>query len=133
MSVYDGEVFNSDLDAYKNSGQIRTGSIVFSGNVGAGAAYVATTFITLASIPDLTQILFDNSVQHSGKYKNLILEGNTLVHESTNNSVLTVTLSARVSGNVVQLRGDGFNPYSVTVSIDSTTINFRYIPYEATF
>lgn len=133
MSIYDNEVFNSDVDAYKNSGQIRTASLTFGGSVGAGAAYSATTSLALTDIPDLTQILFDNNVQHSGKYKNLVLEGITLVHESTRNSYLTIVLSARINGNTIELRGDGFNPYNGAVVIDSTTLNFRYIPYEATF
>lgn len=133
MSIYDNEVFNSDLDAYKNSGQIRTASLTFSGTVGGGQAYSASTSLTLTDIPDLTQILFDNSIQHSGKFKNLILEGVTLIFETTSSSYLTIGLSARINGNVIELRGDGFNPYAGAVALQSTTLNFRYIPYEATF
>lgn len=134
MSNYDNQVFNSDLDAYKNGGQVRTTSITFSGTVGAGAAYSAVSpVLTLDQTPDIAEILFDNSVMHSGKFKRLPLEQVTLVNETTFGSQLTIVLTIRIVGNTIQLRGDGFNPYSSAVNLQAMTVNFRYIPYEATF
>lgn len=131
MTDYSKSMINSDLDAFKNSGAVLTAAISFGGAIGAGSEHVRTAQITVAS-PDFAQILFDSSTKHSGKFKSLQLSPYTMIHESTRDSELGCDLTIIVSGNIVTLRGSVFNPYDTTVSLDATTINFRYIPYEAT-
>lgn len=132
MSIFDNDIMNSDLDAFKNSGAIRTASFTFSGVIGAGQAASRTTSPITVESPDFAQILFDNSAYHSGKFKNVALELDTMVHETTMGSDLGIVLSSRVVGNQIFIQGDMFNPYNVPVTLSSTTINFQYIPYEAT-
>jgi hypothetical protein len=133
MSIYDEALINSDLDAFKNSGAIQTASATLSGNLGAGQRVTATTTPITVTSPDFAQFLFDNSQKHSGKFKNIVLEQYTMVYESTNLSELTCELAIIITGTQVSFSASLFNPYAVTVALQSTTINFRYIPYEATF
>lgn len=130
---YDDIMMDSDLDAYKNSDEIKTGSINFSGSIGAGAEVSQNATPFSVDDLDISEILFDNSVQHSGQFKSLRIVPFTMVHESTNDSYLGVDLRVVVQGDTITLGGTLFNPYDVPVTLDSTTINFRYIPYEATF
>jgi hypothetical protein len=132
MSIYDGKIMDSDLSAFKNSGVVRTASITFSGSVGAGASVSRETPGLSVASPDFAQILFDNSYYHSGKWKSMALELQTLLHENTSPSELVIVLGLRVVGSQVFIRGDMFNPYSYSINIDAVTINFRYMPYEAT-
>lgn len=131
MSAYDNHLLNSDLDAFKNSGVIKDASLTFSGTVGAGAEQIQQTTITVEN-PDYAQILFDNSNKHSGRFKSMQIVAYTLVFESTNGSELGVDLTLRISGSQVTVHGRLFNPYSIPVALQSTTINFKYIPYEGT-
>jgi hypothetical protein len=131
MSQYDDKLIDSDLDAFKNSGAIQTASLNFGGSVGAGSEMVRTAQLVLPSI-DFYQILFDSSTKHSGKFKSMQIGPYTLVHESTRDSELGVDLTVIVTGNIITIRGSLFNPYDTSVNLDSTTLNFRYIPYEAT-
>lgn len=132
MSMYDGKVMDSDLDAFKNSSVVQTASIVFNGVLGAGARMTRTSAPLPVTSPDFAQILFDNSYYHAGKYKSMQLELQTLVHESTFGSEIVCVLSLIVSGNQVYLQGDLISPYGSSVNLDTCTITFRYIPYEAT-
>lgn len=133
MSIYDDLIMTSDLDTYKNSGQILTDSLTFSGVLaGAGSQTQSTSPITVSNL-DYLQILFDNSIQHSGKFKSLSLEnGLTMIHETTTPSDIVIKMSVIVSGSTIQVTGIIINPYAGAVNLQSTTINLRYIPYEAT-
>lgn len=129
--AYQGDIFNSDLDTFKQSG-VETASVTFSGTVAAGAEQVlSTTPIALDSL-DFTQILFDNSYRHSGYYRNLSLENATMIHENTMSSELQCNISQLVVGDTVTLKARIQNPYSSTVTLQTTTITFKYIPYQAT-
>lgn len=133
MSIYDNNLMNSDLDAFKNSGTIQAASATLSGNLGAGQRLTVTTTPITVTSPDFAQFLFDSSTKHSGKFKNIVLEQVTMVYESTNLSELTCELAIIITGTQVSFSASLFNPYAITVALQSTTINFRYIPYEATF
>lgn len=133
MSQYDNSLIDSDLDAFKNSGVIQTASITFSGNVAAGAQVDRTSTPFSLAEADLAQILFDNSAKHSGKFKNLQLVPFTMVLENTFASELGVDLRTVVSNGQIYVVGSLFNPYSSVIALQSTTINFRFIPFEATF
>lgn len=132
MSGYDESLINSDLDAFKHEGVVRTAAVTLSGSLGAGARTTQTATLTIPN-PDFSQFLFDNDQKHSGKFKNLSLEGITMVNETTSPSELTCGLNVSISGDQVVLSATLFNPYSGSVNLQTTTINFRYIPYEATF
>lgn len=132
MTDYSNKLIDSDLDAFKNSGAIVNASLTFSGSVGAGAEQVQATTITLADVPDFYEILFDSSTKHSGKFKSLRIAPFSLIHESTRDSELGVDLTVIVAGNTITIRGSLFSPYDAPVTLDTTTFNFRYIPYEST-
>ncbi|MCA9313840.1 hypothetical protein KDA08_06030, partial [Candidatus Saccharibacteria bacterium] len=132
MSKPDKILINSDLDAYKNAGQIKTASFTISGTLGAGAAASWTTSLTATS-PDMGQMVFDNSIQHFGRFKSMALVPYTMVNETTNGSILSVIITQIVNGNNITLKADMMNPYPVAVNLQTTTLNFRYIPFETTF
>lgn len=132
MSKYDKDIFNSDLDAFKHSLDPQTASVTFSGTMGAGAEIdLATTPITVDNL-DFSQVLFDNSYYHNGRYRNLSLENATMVNETTNGSQLQCNVGMKVNGNQIQLTATLQNPYSVAVNLSTTTIHFLYIPYQST-
>lgn len=133
MSQYDNMIHSSDLDAFKNSGVIKTASITFSGSVGAGARQNQTTGVIAVDNPDYYQLLFDNSVQHSGKYKNVAMEqGRTAIHETTVGSDLIIEITAVITTAGIEIKGTMFNPYGSTISLNAVTLHFIYMPYEAT-
>lgn len=134
MSKYDKQLMNSDLDAFKNSGIVQTASFTFSGVLGGGAIMTQSSAIITVPSPDFMTIIFDNSVQHSGKFKNINLEtGQTAINETTTPGIVLAIIDAKVSGNTIQMIGTIFNPYATPVTLQVTTINFRFMPYEATF
>jgi hypothetical protein len=129
--AYQKDIFNSDVDAFKQSG-ILSGSITFSGSIGAGQEIdLLTNPITLDSL-DFSQVLFDNSYFHSGQYRNLSLENATMIHEVTRVSELQCNVFMQVTGNQIQFGGRLFNDYDGAVTLATTTINFLYVPYQAT-
>lgn len=132
MSQYDDQIFNSDLDAFKTSGAIKVGSIVLSGNLAGGSTTTFTETFSVANL-DLFEILFDSSTKHSGKYRSAKLERYTLIYETTNASELTALLEISVSGNTVTIGARLFNSYAATVTLQTTTLNIRLIPYEGNF
>jgi hypothetical protein len=129
--AYQKDIFNSDLDAFKQSG-IKTGSVTFSGVVGAGQEIDLATSPLAVDGLDFSQVLFDNSYYHSGRYRNLSLENATMINEVTNGSQLQANVGMKVVGNQIQLTAQLFNPYAVAVTLSTTTINFIYIPYQST-
>lgn len=134
MSVYDNQIFNSDLDAYKNSGQVQTTSVTISGSLAAGTAFTTfSSILTLSANPDIAELLFDNSQLHSGKFKRIALEQETNILDTTSGIYFVVQLTAKIIDNTIQFRVDGLNTTATPLNFQSTTINFRYIPYEATF
>lgn len=133
MSIYDNQVTNSDLDAFKNAGVVQTTSVNFSGSLGSGQRLTVNAAPLTATSPDFAQILFDNSSKHSGKFKNLVLEQITMILETTNNVELACQIFIKVSGIQVLISASLFNQAAGAVTLQNTTLNFRYIPYEATF
>jgi ribulose 1,5-bisphosphate synthetase/thiazole synthase len=133
MPDYSDSLANSDLDALKNSGAILTASFNFGGGVGGGSEMRRSTQVTLPA-SDFNQIYFSSSTKHPGVYKNLILEGGlTMALETTFGSELGIFIDITVADNIITISGIIFNPYSSAVNIQSTTVDFRFIPYEATF
>lgn len=128
---YVNDIFNSDLDAFKQSG-IQIGSVTFSGSLGAGQELTLTTAPLEIDSLDFSQILFDNSFYHSGRYRNLSLENATMVNETVRGSPLQCNVGQIVNGNTIQLTALVFNPYDVAANLSTTTINFLYIPYQGT-
>lgn len=129
--AYINEIMNSDLDAFKQSG-ILTGSITFAGSIGAGQEIQLLTNPQTIDSLDFTQILFDNSFYHSGRYRDISLENATMINEVTRGSQLQCNVFQKITGNTVQFGGTIFNPYSGAVTLSTTTINFLYVPYQAT-
>lgn len=129
--AYQNDIFNSDLDAFKQSG-ILTDSITFSGTLGAGQESLLNTAPHTINALDFAQVLFDNSYYHPGRFRNVSLENATMVNETTRGSQLQCNVSQLVNGNTIQFVGTVFNPYNVPVNLSTTTINFQYVPYQAT-
>lgn len=128
---YQKDIFNSDLDAFKQSGP-QTTSITFSGTLGAGQEMnLFSPSLTINGL-DFSEVFFDNSFYHSGKYRILSLENATMVNETTNASQLQCNVGMKITGNQIQMTGTLFNPYSVAVNLSTTTINFIYYPYQST-
>lgn len=133
MSIYNNSLMDSDLDAFKNAGTIQGVAITVSGNLAGGEQKTFTSASLSATSPDFAQFLFDNSQKHSGKFKNIILEEYTMVYDSTSLSELTVVLNVVVNNNQIYFTASMLNPYAAIATLQTTTLNFKYIPYEATF
>lgn len=134
MSDYDNQIFNSDLDGFKNSGSIATRSITPNQVIAAGGEAIITATPFETTSPDLLEILYDNSVYHSGKYKPLKLGQSTAVPDSiTSGGDGSGYLFVTVDGNQVTAGIRINNPYASPLTVGPVTINFRFIPYEATF
>lgn len=131
MSRYDNVTFTTNLNAFKHSG-VETTSLTVSGTLaGSGSATFTSGTITVTN-PDHTQTTFDNSRKHSGRYRTLVTDKNTLILETTNNSELTGRVYAEIDGSSVSFALKLLNPNSGNVALQSTTINFRVVPYEST-
>lgn len=132
MTDIDNVLHSTDLDAFKFS-DTEFGSVTFSGTLAASAQLTVQTDLIPVSGGDFSQILFDNSVNHPGKYKDVSLEEPlTLVHESTRNSELSVELYLNIGSTGTIIGAIIFNPYNVPVSLDSTTLHFIIVPYQST-
>lgn len=132
MSQYSDRMFSSDLDAYRSDGVVQVRSVTFTGTVAAGAISTQTaTSFTLTNL-DFYQILFDNSVYSPTKYRDVNLEGGTMIHETTSPSDLTAWFETKVNGNTLTISAKLFNPYSMTITLQDTTINFRFVAYDST-
>ena len=123
---------SSDLDAYKNSSQIISTAITVSGSVTAGSIATFSGSIETVTDPDYSVILFDNSALHSGKFKNLGIEAASSVFDTVSASYLSVIIAYKVTASTVQFTLYVPNPFVADASLTSTTLNFKYIPYEAT-
>lgn len=128
---YQNDIFNSDLDAFKQSG-ILLGSFTFSGSVAVGQRLDLTTLPIALDSLDFSQILFDNSFYHSGVFRNMSLENATMINEVTRGSQIQCNVGQLINGNTMQLTGSFINPYDGAITLSTTTINFLYIPYQAT-
>lgn len=132
MSDYDNRGYSTDLDAFRSDGNVQTRSVTFSGTLAAGSVQSKTTAIFTLSGLDFYQLLFDNSYYHSGKYRDMSLEDGTNVLETTSSTPLYVGFEPKVSGNDLIITAKLFNPYADDVSLQSTTINFRFVTYDST-
>lgn len=132
MSDYDDRISSSDLDAFKHAGEIQTVSMTISGTVAGGAEKeVVSSGITLDGL-DFNEIVFDNSSKHSGKFHN-INERITFVLDTTSSVDFSFDLESRIStAGVLSFRAHMLNTTASTLSLQTTTLNFRYVPYEAT-
>lgn len=124
-------LFSTDLDAYRSSGIIQTSSLVFSGSVAAGGEKVVSATFDLVN-QDFHQIMFDNSVYSPGKFRDIATEWGTYIHESTRDSELTINFDSKISGNTLTIQGKIFNLYDESVTLDSTTVGLRFVPYDST-
>lgn len=129
---YQNDIFNSDVDTYKQSG-ILADQINIGGTLGAGAEVTFLSSIHTIDTLDFAQILFDNSFYHSGKYRNLALENATMVNETTLGSQLQCNVFQLINGNTIQFGGTMFNPYSSAVNLSTTVVHFQYTPFQSTF
>jgi len=132
MSSYTDRLFSSDLDAYRTDGNIQTRSVTFSGTLAAGAQTSQTTTAFTLSDLDFHQLLFDNSVYSSGKFRDVTLEGGTLIHETTAGSDLSAWFEPKVNNGSLTIKVNLFNPSASNVTLQSTTIDFRFVPYDST-
>jgi len=133
MTDYSSKLISSDLDAFKNNGAVLTASFTVSGSPTKGQRLNFTTGAIVVPDPDYYQILYDNSQRHSGKFRSLSLEnGRTYIYETTSPSYLGLEMTTVMTATTIEIKGSVFNPYGSTVALQSTVINFRYIPYEAT-
>jgi hypothetical protein len=129
--AYQNQIMNSDLDAFKQSG-ILTGSVTFAAPIGAGQEVQLLTTPQVIDSLDFAQILFDNSNYHSGRYRDMSLENATMLNETTRNSQLQINVFQKITGNTIQFGATVFNPYDGAVNPTTTTVNFLYVPYQAT-
>lgn len=134
MSVYDKDNANSDLDAFKNSGVIRTGSITINDVIAGGGQLTREIAFTVPDGCDLCQIMYDNSYYHPGKFKDITKDPGTAMRDNTTfNGDGSCYLYTRVQGNQLIVGVWVNNPYAAALTCGPTTYNFRVIPYEATF
>ena len=125
-------IYDSRLDVFKNDGDIRTTSFTVSGTLNGSSMRTFTAPTITVDSPDFGVLMFDNSRKHSGQYRGMAHQYGTLVRETTNNSDLTLELTMRVTGNNIVFSGTLMNAYSTSVALQSTVINFIYIPYTYT-
>ena len=131
MSDYDNRILSSDVDAFKHSGEIQTVAMVISGNVAAGGEKTVTSEGITVDNLDFYEVTFDNSAKHSGKYHSLN-EGLTFVRDTSSGTDFTFALQALVSGSTMSFSAYVLNTTASILTLQTTTINFRYVPYEAT-
>ena len=132
MSDYDNRMFSSDLDAFRSDGVVQTRSVIMSGTVAAGAEYSQTTSAFTLTNMDFYQLLYDNSYHHSGKYRDVTLEGGTFIHENTDGGELNAWFEPKLNGNSLTITVKLFNPQAYPLSLQSTTINFEFVAYDST-
>lgn len=132
MTDYSNILTSTDLDAYRSDGVIYNDSLTFSGTLGGSDSQVKTTTgFTIPNI-DFYQLLFDNSQKHSGKWRDMNLESRTLILETTSSSELTALIQSTISDNVLTVKAEVFNAYSTSVTLQTTTLNFRFVGYDTT-
>lgn len=132
MSDYANRMFSSDLDAYRSDGEEQSRSIIFDGTVGAGDEKSVQAVPLAYDDQDFHQISFDNSVYSSGKFRDVSLESGTMVHETTRDSDLVVEFEVKLNGDNLVISGKLFNLYDETITLQSTTINFKIVAYDST-
>jgi hypothetical protein len=129
---YANRQFSSDLSAFRSDGIVYTGSITFSGTIAVGGSItVDSATISVANL-DYYKLQYDNSIYSPGKFRDVEMEFQTSVSETTTPSVLTAIMTVLLSGNDLKLRGVMLNPYSSVITLQTTTINFRVVAYDAT-
>lgn len=125
-------LFSSDNDCYKTSGNLLTASLTFSGVVAGDGTQTQTVTLPVVDLADYVQLVYDNSSYHSGKYKNIAEYPDTAVPETTFGFEALATITYRVLLNGIEIVGSLYNPDISPITLTSTTLNFVYIPYEAT-
>lgn len=131
MSLYSNRMLSSDLDFYRSDGQVQTRSVVISGNVGAGSQATWTSSAFTLTDQDFQQIMFDNSVYHSGKWRD-IHEETTFVLDTSSGSEFGVGFEPKINGNSLTIVCKLLNTTASTLTLQSTTINFRFVAYDST-
>jgi hypothetical protein len=132
VSAYDNIMASTDLDTYRSDGEIHTRSVTFSGSLAGGAEIVQTTSAYTLTDQDFNQVSFDNSFYSSGKFRDIALEYGTYVLETTTSTPLIVIFEPQITGDSMTIRCVLKNPYSGSVDLQSTTINFRFTAYDST-
>lgn len=131
MTTASDLILSSDYDAFKYSGVRQTTSLTLSGTLAASSTLTASSSTFTVADIDYGQIMYDNSIYHPGLYHN-INEGRTFVFETTLFSDLTIIINTVVTSTTIRFDATVTNPYSSDVTILSTTLNFSFVPYEAT-
>ena len=128
----DNRLISSDTDAFRNNGTIYTDSITFSGNLAASSTQTQTSNGINVANMDYFQVLYDNSIQSSGKFRDIGLENRTYILETTGNSYLLIVLRINVISGVLTITGTVLNAYSSIRALQTTTINIRVVAYDNT-
>lgn len=132
MSDYDNQITSSDLDAFKHSGALET-DLVVSGNLSSGQQKTYSTSTIEVTDPDYGQFYFDHSDLHEGKFRNLSVDRVAHIYDETNgNYGLILSMEVEVETDGVRFIGKILNPYATPITVRTTTITFRYVPYEDT-
>lgn len=125
-------IFASTLNAYKNTG-VKSGTVSVSGTVAAGAEATFDGTVTLDAEAKFFTILVETTggafLPGSVRWQSLPSALYYEVGASGPASSLTLLLTLVVSGNNLTLRAYTLNPYGSTITLNSTTINFKYVPY----
>jgi len=132
MSDYDNKVFDSDLDAFKIPSAMQEMTLTLQGTVGSNGIWEDRDSFEVADT-DFGMILFDNSLYHPGKYKDVKIELATTVRDTTTPSYLPANIYIKVSGSTITIGAEAINPYAYSATIDSVDLNIKYIPYQGTF
>lgn len=132
MSAYDNTSVSSDLDTFKHSG-VQTASVTMSGTIPNAGELNFTTGLIPFTNPDYGRFLYDHSDLYPGKYRDLSMDRVVYVYDTTGSIydvVAIIILKVSSAGTTIDLRL--INPYAANTSIRTTTLNFRYVPFEAT-
>lgn len=132
MSNYDNISASSDLDTYKHTG-VRTASLTISGTIPSAGELNFSTGLIPVDNPDYGKFLFDHGDLHANKYRDLSMDRIVFIYNNTTSLYDVVAmLFVEVSGTGATIRARVINPYGSSTSLRSTTLNFRYVPFEAT-
>lgn len=134
MSLYDNQVISSDLDAFKNSGVVLTGSIIINDVIVAAGQLTSEISFNIPDGCDLAQIMYDNSYYHPSKFRDITKNIYTSLRDSTSpGGDGSCYLYTKVQSNKLIVGVWVNNPYSSALTVGPTTYNFILIPYETTF
>ena len=133
MTDYSNKLYTSDLDAYRSDGNVDTSlSITFSGTIAAsGSATYTSGYFSMTNL-DFNEILYDNSIKHSGRYRNFLLEPETMVKDNTSGTEFTAYMYAQIISGQMRFVASILNTTASTLTLQTTVVNFRIVGYDST-